>query len=129
MNESQKRLKKDIKENHNITVYYHSSWNNEGLMSADFYHQNYCIPLGIVWYRLSYNKYELEILGSIVYDSFRRLGIRTYINDTLFKWYPDIKRIVTSSGSDFGKKWMKKYGYKHHKDDYWFCDRPKRLKK
>lgn len=116
-----------IKSGNNIVIRYHGSWPSIGLLSVELYHCEWSVPIGIVYYRWTYDD-NIEILYSIVLDKFRRLGVRTRLNDALFNDFPKVNKIVTGGSETISAKWMKKYGYKQDKNGNWYVTRAMRKK-
>lgn len=79
-------------------------------------------PIGFVWCLLLSD--TATILHSYVRPDYRRIGVRTLINEYIFY---SVNKIQSSSGSkDGGEAFLKAYGYtfdKKRKD--WFILRPK----
>lgn len=74
-------------------------------------------PVGTIYFRLTYDR-KIEILDSYVNENYRRNRIRSKMNDMLFALYPEIKEIVTQTGTKTGKAFMKSSLY-NQKNGYW----------
>jgi hypothetical protein len=70
------------------------------------------MPLGVVHFRFCARKDEIETIDSYVKAPLQRRGVRTFINKELFRWWPDVTRIVTQQGTEDGWAWMMARGYK-----------------
>lgn len=65
-----------------------------GVCAAECTHADYWCPIGTVYFRRM-SPAHIQILSTFVFDTCRRNGIRTRINDQLFKWFPELKHITT----------------------------------
>lgn len=68
-------------------------------------------PMGIVWFRDVGNT-AVETLGSFVDSRVRRCGVRSAIHRWMLKTFPNVNRVITTSGTDYGMAWMKAAGFK-----------------
>jgi hypothetical protein len=68
-------------------------------------------PMGIVWIRFPGNT-AIETLNSFVDSRVRRCGIRTAIHKWMLAQWPEVTRIITTSGTDYGLPWLKATGFK-----------------
>ena len=68
-------------------------------------------PMGIVWIRFPGNT-TIETLGSFVDSRVRRCGIRTAIHNWMLTQWPEVQRVITTSGTDYGQAWLKATGFK-----------------
>lgn len=77
-------------------------------------HPDFQQPLGFVWgVQHGGEKKRFEVMGSYTEIFYRRLGVRTKINEQILKLYD----IVTSpSSSKQGKAFMKANGYSYSKE-------------
>lgn len=70
----------------------------------------YCAPVGFVWGIAEEHTHGVfEVLGSYVEPWCRRQGVRTRINEAIFKDYPTI---ATAAGTEDGEAFMKAKGYR-----------------
>lgn len=68
-------------------------------------------PMGVVWFRDIGNT-AIETLGSFVDSRVRRCGIRSAIHRWMLRSWPNVNRIITTSGTDYGQAWLKATGFK-----------------
>lgn len=75
-------------------------------------------PIGTLWFSRC-GAHTLDILSLYVIDHYRRLGVATFLLDSLSKAYPTTKAIITGEGTKQSTKWLKKNGFKRNKADGW----------
>jgi hypothetical protein len=82
-----------------------------GINMYVLFHPQYPMPLGFVWGTAHGGKINrFEVMGSYTEIFFRRLGVRSKINEEIHKTFS----LISSSGaSKSGKKFMKASGYKY----------------
>ncbi len=99
-----------------------------GLMAVEASVESLPGPIAFVYFRFDGNNTYATVMQSFVHDAMRRNGIRTQINNWLFKTYPQLTHIVTERGSpEGGEAFMKASGYKYD-GHYWRLKRPRKLK-
>ena len=69
------------------------------------------VPMGIVWFRDIGNT-GIESLSSFVDPRVRRCGVRTAIHRWMLRTFPNVNRVIATSGTDYGMGWMKAAGFK-----------------
>lgn len=69
------------------------------------------LPMGIVWIRFPGN-HTIETLGSFVDSRVRRCGVRTAIHRFMLSTWPEVRKVITTSGTDYGLPWMKATGFR-----------------
>lgn len=85
-------------------------------------------PLGFVWGRAGKgNKNSFSVLGSFVQPWARRQGVRSRINEEIFK---QVEVIRSAHGSPDGAAFMRANGYKFSPEaDLWWKPRPSQRKR
>ena len=86
-----------------------------GCRTVEFLHDEMPVPLGVLWYQWNGNA-QIEIMSVYVIDYARRCGIANRMLKALLDAYPKkIKRVMSGSGTRFGKPWMQAFGFKQDK--------------
>lgn len=82
------------------------------------------LPVGTVWFQWT-AKEQISILNSYVPEAYRRLGVRTFLHETLISRYgKNLKIIHTQSGTEFSKPWLVKMGFRKTKSGEWTLEVP-----
>lgn len=82
-----------------------------GVFTIEVNHFDWPRPIAIVWWRFSGSD-GVDVLDSLVQSRLRRCGLRTLLNEFLFRFYPQVQVIRTPDGTRSGLAWMKAVGYR-----------------
>ena len=88
-------------------------------------------PVGFVWATVTSSEddaVQVDVLGSYTAEDFRRQGVRSKIQDSIYSCWPDHSVVVTTgSGSESGEPWMIDHGYIYDEErrDWYVTREPK----
>ena len=81
-----------------------------GSMTLETYHNDFPMPLAIMWYTLS-GLNQIQINNLYTFEPLRRCGLMAATQKFLLRCFPT-RSLVTCCGTELGKPWMFATGWK-----------------
>lgn len=81
-----------------------------GTYTIEATHRDWPRPIAVVWWRWT-SPTAIDILDSLVQFRLRRCGLRTWLNERLFAYYPQVERITSWGATPAGEAFMLASGY------------------
>ena len=81
-----------------------------GTHAIEVRHQDFPMPLAIVWYGFS-GWDRLDIFNIFTFEYARRCGLASFALKKLQEHYPD-RKMFSGAGTELGQAWMKAVGFR-----------------